>query len=98
MRAGRGVSGNMPASAKSQIWRKMLARGAQRRATPRLGCPAASTLEAHKEALSDKEWSVRAGAVYALSLRNDPALRKFLEPLLLDDKSQMRLAGSGPAI
>jgi HEAT repeat protein len=32
-----------------------------------------ATLEALKDALSDKEWSVRAAAVHSLSLRNDPA-------------------------
>jgi HEAT repeat protein len=51
----------------------------------------AVTVDALKDALSDKEWSVRAAAVHALSLRNDPALRKDLEPLLQDDKNQVRL-------
>jgi HEAT repeat protein len=51
----------------------------------------AATLEALKDALSDKEWSVRAAAVHSLGLRNDPALKKYLEPLLQDDKSQVRL-------
>jgi HEAT repeat protein len=51
----------------------------------------ADTLEALKDALSDKEWSVRAAAVHALSLRNDPAFRKYLEPLLQDGKNQVRL-------
>src|SRR5215831_2821327 len=51
----------------------------------------AATIEALKDALSDKEWSVRAAAVHALSLRNDPALRKDLEPLLQDEKNQVRL-------
>ena len=48
-------------------------------------------LDALKDALSDKDWSVRAAAVHALSLRNDPALKKDLEPLLKDDKAAVRL-------
>ena len=48
-------------------------------------------LEALKDALFDKDWSVRAAAVHALSLRNDPALKKELEPLLQDDKAAVRM-------
>ena len=48
-------------------------------------------LDALKDALSDKDWSVRAAAVHALSLRNDPALKKDLEPLLQDDKAAVRM-------
>jgi HEAT repeat protein len=51
----------------------------------------AATVEALKDALSDKEWSVRAAAVHSLSLRNDPAMKQYLEPLLQDDKGQVRL-------
>ena len=50
-----------------------------------------ATLAALKDALNDKEWSVRAAAVHALCLRNDPSFRKDLEPLLLDDKGPVRL-------
>jgi HEAT repeat protein len=50
-----------------------------------------ATLEALKDALSDKDSSVRAAAVHSLSLRNDPALKKVLEPLLQDDKEPVRL-------
>jgi HEAT repeat protein len=50
-----------------------------------------ATLDALKDALSDKDWSVRAAAVHSLSLRNDPALKKYLEPLLQDDKGQVRV-------
>jgi HEAT repeat protein len=50
-----------------------------------------ATLEALKDALSDKDWSVRAAAVHSLSLRNDPALIKDLEPLLQDDREPVRL-------
>lgn len=48
-------------------------------------------LDALRDALSDKDWSVRAAAVHALSLRNDPALKKDLEPLLQDDKAAVRM-------
>ena len=50
-----------------------------------------ATLEALKDALDDKDASVRAAAVHSISLRNDPALKKVLEPLLLDDKEPVRL-------
>jgi HEAT repeat protein len=51
----------------------------------------AAVLEALKDALFDKDWSVRAAAVHSLSLRNDPALKKDLEPLLEDDKEAVRM-------
>jgi HEAT repeat protein len=50
-----------------------------------------AVLDALKDALSDKDWSVRAAAVHSLSLRNDPALKKELEPLLQDDKAAVRM-------
>ena len=50
-----------------------------------------ATLEALRDALSDKDSSVRAAAVHSISLRNDPALKKELEPLLGDDKEPVRL-------
>jgi hypothetical protein len=45
------------------------------------------TLAALKEALQDKDWSVRAAAVHALVLRDDPALESSIVPLL-DDKTE----------
>jgi HEAT repeat protein len=45
------------------------------------------TLRAQKEALQDKEWSVRAAGVHALVLRDDPAFESDIVPLL-DDKSE----------
>ena len=51
----------------------------------------AETLSALREALADKEWSVRAAAVHSLALRNDPALQADLEPLLDDSKEGVRL-------
>ena len=50
-----------------------------------------STVEALRDALTDKDAAVRAAAVHSISLRNDPALKKELEPLLEDDKESVRL-------
>ena len=50
-----------------------------------------ATVEALRDALSDKNSSVRAAAVHSISLRNDPALKKELEPLLEDDNEAVRL-------
>jgi HEAT repeat protein len=47
-----------------------------------------ATLE---DALIDKDFRVRAAAVHALALHNDPALRAKLEPLINDDKAEVRL-------
>ena len=44
-----------------------------------------ATRDALQDVLLEKDWSVRAAAVHALALRDDPALRKDLEPLLDDD-------------
>jgi len=51
----------------------------------------AATIEALRDALSDKDSSVRAAAVHSISLRNDPALKKELEPLLTDGNGAVRL-------
>ncbi len=45
----------------------------------------AATLLALREALADKDWSVRAAAIHSLALRNDPSVLDDLAPLL-DDK------------
>jgi len=50
-----------------------------------------ATFDALRDALYDKDSSVRAAAVHSISLRNDPALKKELEPLLADDKEPVRL-------
>jgi len=50
-----------------------------------------ATIDALKDALSDKNSSVRAAAVHSISLRNEPALKKELEPLLQDDNEPVRL-------
>ena len=49
------------------------------------------TLDALKDALLDMDWSVRAAAVHSLALRDDPALKQDLEPLLDDGKEAVRL-------
>ena len=48
-------------------------------------------LQALQEALSDKDWSVRAAAVHAIALRNDPVLETDLMPLLEDKKEAVRV-------
>lgn len=48
-------------------------------------------LEALRDALGDKDWSVRAAAVHAIALRNDPALQLDLVPLLEDRKEAVRV-------
>ena len=50
-----------------------------------------ATVAALKDALYDKDWSVRAAAVHSLALRNDPSMKKDLMPILLDDKEEVRL-------
>jgi len=50
-----------------------------------------ATLDALRDALLDKDWSVRAAAVHAMALHNDPSLRADLEPMLGDAKEAVRL-------
>jgi HEAT repeat protein len=49
------------------------------------------TLDALKDALGDKNWSVRAAAVHAIALRNDPAQKDVIYPLCLDKAEGVRL-------
>jgi HEAT repeat protein len=49
------------------------------------------TLAALKEALLDKDWSVRAAGVHALVLRDDPAVEADIVPLLDDKNEGVRL-------
>ena len=44
-----------------------------------------------QDALTDKDWSVRAAAVHAIALRNNPALEKDLLPLFEDKKEAVRV-------
>jgi HEAT repeat protein len=48
-------------------------------------------IPALKDALIDKNWTVRAAAVHSLALRNDPAMKKDVAPMLQDDKEGVRL-------
>jgi len=48
-------------------------------------------LPALRDALHDKNWTVRAAAVHSMAVRNDPALKKDVEPMLDDDKEGVRL-------
>jgi len=48
-------------------------------------------LQALRDALADNDWSVRAAAVHAIALRNDPALESDLVPLLEDKKEAVRV-------
>ena len=52
---------------------------------------APAVLPALEDALHDKNWTVRAAAVHAIALRDDPALKKDLIPLLDDEKEGVRL-------
>ena len=51
----------------------------------------AVTMQALKDALSDNTWSVRAAAVHSIALRDDPAQKGALLPLLLDKAQGVRL-------
>jgi HEAT repeat protein len=48
-------------------------------------------LQALRNALADKDWTVRAAAVHAIALRNDPTLEPDLIPLLDDRKEAVRV-------
>jgi HEAT repeat protein len=48
------------------------------------------SLQLLKDALLDKDWSVRAAAVHALALRNPPGTSKSLVPLFQDKKEEVR--------
>jgi HEAT repeat protein len=49
------------------------------------------TMQALHEALSDRDWSVRAAAVHSLALRNDPAVQTDLAALFEDKHQGVRL-------
>jgi HEAT repeat protein len=48
-------------------------------------------LRALQDALADSDWSVRAAAVHAIALRNDPTLEPDLVPLFDDSKEAVRV-------
>lgn len=49
------------------------------------------TMLALKDALSDRDWSVRAAAAHSLALRNDPSVQPDLAALFDDKKEGVRL-------
>ena len=49
------------------------------------------TLKALRDAINDKDWSVRAAVAHSLSLRDDPLLEADLKPLLNDKSDPVRL-------
>jgi HEAT repeat protein len=48
-------------------------------------------LPALRDALHDKNWTVRAAAVHAIAIRDTPALKADLGPLIDDEKEGVRL-------
>jgi HEAT repeat protein len=49
------------------------------------------TIAALRDALKDKDWSVRAAGVHALILQDDPAMQADIAPLLDDKNEPVRL-------
>jgi HEAT repeat protein len=58
----------------------------------------AVTLKALKEALTEKDASLRAAAVHSLALTNNRAFRKDIAPLLGDEKEPVRLRAAAAYI
>jgi HEAT repeat protein len=58
----------------------------------------AATLFALREALMDKEWSVRAAAVHSLALRNDPSVEGDIAPLMEDKHQAVRLRAAAACL
>jgi HEAT repeat protein len=54
----------------------------------------AETAAALREALTDKQWSVRAAAIHSLALRDDPSMEAIFAPLLDDSKEPVRLSAA----
>ena len=57
-----------------------------------------ATLFALREALMDKDWSVRAAAVHSLALRNDPAVERDIAPLMEDKHQAVRLRAAAACL
>ncbi|HLG95022.1 MAG TPA: HEAT repeat domain-containing protein [Bryobacteraceae bacterium] len=49
------------------------------------------TIDALREALSDKDWSVRAASIHSLALHDDPARQADIAPLIDDKNEPVRL-------
>jgi HEAT repeat protein len=58
----------------------------------------AATLAALRDALKDKDWHVRAAAVHALALQNNPAIRKDLDPMIEDESEGVRLRAAAAVL
>jgi HEAT repeat protein len=58
----------------------------------------AATVAALRDALEDKDWHVRAAAVHALALQNNPALRKDLDPMIEDENEAVRLRAAAAVL
>jgi HEAT repeat protein len=58
----------------------------------------AATLAALRDALNDKDWRVRAAAVHALALRNNPALRRDLDSMIADESEGVRLRAAAAVL
>lgn len=50
-----------------------------------------AVVDALRDGLKDKDWSLRAASAHSLALRNDPSLQSALGPLLNDQKQAVRL-------
>ncbi|MGA2118963.1 MAG: HEAT repeat domain-containing protein [Bryobacteraceae bacterium] len=75
--------------------------GVSGRATAALllgGDKGAATLAALRDALSDKDWRVRAAAVHSLALRNNPAVRNDLDPMVGDESEGVRLRAAAAVL
>ena len=58
----------------------------------------AATVAALRDALKDKDWHVRAAAVHALALQNNPAMRKDLDPMIEDESEGVRLRAAAAVL
>ena len=58
----------------------------------------AATMFALREALMDKDWSVRAAAIHSMALRNDPSAERDLMPLLEDKNQGVRLRAAAACL
>jgi HEAT repeat protein len=58
----------------------------------------AATMFALREALMDKDWSVRAAAIHSLALRNDPSVERDVAPLLEDKHQGVRLRAAAACL
>ena len=55
-------------------------------------------LQALRDALTDDDWAVRAAAVHAIAVRNEPALEPDLIPLIEDKKEAVRVRAAAACL